>query len=371
MPDKKGEDNTCLYPKAYGFLLGYNSPVVGKLGLRKTLESSLWNEDQCTVMLTTDNDLQAEAYRVLENMQTQDASIVILENSTGKVKTFVSKGPVELNVNEPEKFVEDANRSEDGFIWRGISDLHPPGSTFKLVTAGAALEKGFIGNDLIYYDNGEFQCADNSDVVHNYGNFAYGTLDMSKALMVSSNTYFANLALKVGNADMLQTAERFLFNRPIKLDFCVLESSYTLDGEDFLLAQTGFGQGKTLLSPMHLAMIFQSISNDGEMMAPFVISSISTKSKVLYSSNPEKLSQVFSKETCQRIREVSKDAADSYGLPAFTTFAKSGTAECANEKTMSYLGSADDKYTYLISSEDVKSSLDLYEPMVKIMQSTH
>ena len=371
LSDHEGKDGTCLYPKAYGWIIGFNDPSWGKQGLRKVLEKTLWTDQaQNTVKLTTDNDLQSSAYRILEQLKTNDGSVIVLENSTGKIKALASKGPAELNNNDPQAFISEANKTADGFLWRGVQDLYPPGSTFKLVTGVAALEKGYTGKELIYTDTGVFQCADGSDPVQNYGGYAYGQMDLSYAYEVSANTYFANLALKVGNAQMTETAKKLRFNESIQLDFCTLTSNFSLDGSDFSLSQTGFGQGETLLSPLHLAMIFQTIENDGTMIKPYMIDSIKSKDESIYEGQVEKLSEVFSKASCQKIRKAAKYAANAYGLPTYTTFAKSGTAEIPENKTMSYLGACDDQYTYLIACKDVTSSLDLYDSMNTLMSLT-
>lgn len=369
--DHNGKDGTCLYPKAYGWLIGFNDPSSGKLGLRKDLEKILWNEqNQNIVQLTTDNDLQSSAYRLLEKLKTSDGSVIVLENSTGKIKALASKGPAELNNNDPQTFISEANKTTDGFLWRGIEEAYPPGSTFKLITGAAAIEKGIAKEELIYNDTGVFQCADGSDPVQNYGGYAYGQIDLAKAYEISSNTYFANLALKLGNSYMIETTKKLRFNDSIQLDFCSLNSSFSLDGTDFSLSQAGFGQGKTLLSPLHLAMMFQTIANDGIMMKPYIIESIKSGEKTTYNGSAENLSKAFSKKTCQVIRKAAKSAANAYGLPNYTNFAKSGTAEISDNQTMSYLGACDNQYTYLISCKDVSSSMDLYASMIELMSLT-
>lgn len=371
---EKGKDAYCLFPQAYGWLLGYHQGDEA-YGLRADFSEYLWHQNRNgygdTMQLTIDDEMQVYAYEILSNFSS-DGSIIVLDNQTGAVKSFVSLGTVVLDINEDiALFKEEANEIDTAYLRRGTSENDPPGSCWKLVTAAAAYSSdGYI--DFDYDDDGAFNMG-NGYYAYNYGGIAYGKLDLAEALSVSSNTYFANLGVQVGTAQLKKTYDALLIGQDLDFDFASITSSYYLDGSLPLTAQTSFGQGQLEITPLHLAMIGQTLANNGKMMKPYVVSKISRQKKTVYQQKPEVLSDALSKKASKKVLKAAHEAALDYGFDKDTygnISAKTGTAETVNG-IHTYLLAMGKNYTYLLSTTDSQTSNELIAPMQQLIKRFH
>lgn len=373
--NQTGEDAFCLYSKAYAWLIGYNSPIYGSYGLRNTYKDYLWytkshHQYGADIYLTTDNEMQVYAYELLSSFS-HDGSIIILENETGAIRTFVSRGPVDLDINEDlSSFMTMANQTETAFLRRGTDENDPPGSCWKLVTAAAALSLENADDiDFTYEDTGIYQSLDGC-TIYNYGQAVYGMLDLAEALCVSSNVYFAHLAMQTGGRQLSKIYDAFLVGQDITLDFTQLSSYYRLDYSSFLTTQSGFGQGELQISPLHLASIGAALGNGGVMMKPYLVEKIADQTKKLYKAKTEVLSEALSSQVASEILQASHESALYYGFDEDTygyVSAKTSTADTASG-IHTYLMAITDQYTFLISTTDCSSSGELIEPMGLLLQ---
>ena len=130
-----------------------------------------------------------------------------------------------------------------------------------------------------------------------------------------------------------EAADSFLIGQDIKLDFTTLSSTFNLDDyEENVIAATAFGQGETLITPLHMAMITQSITADGQMAKPYLIKSVvNGKGKTTQEGKVEVLTRTMEKKIAGKIRNVMEEAGESYGLETvgdgYSIAAKTGTAE--------------------------------------------
>ena len=202
----------------------------------------------------------------------------------------------------------------------------------KPITLYSALAStnGKITDAYTYNDEGVF-ISSNGTKLFNWAKREYGLIDYVEALKVSSNAYFANLAVNtVGASQLLKTAnEFFLYNQEIELDFTTIKSTFALSdySNDALIASNAIGQGKTTTSPLHLCMIVNALSN-GDFVKPYLIKSIDTASgKNVYKTKTETISKLNSDYT-KIIKEALSETADSYGLSSkYDIIAKTGTAD--------------------------------------------
>ena len=141
-------------------------------------------------------------------------------------------------------------------------------------------------------------------------------LSFEEGFIKSSNVYFMDRALEMGGQALKEAADSFLIGQDIPLDFATLTSSFQLgDYEDNVVAATAFGQGETLITPLHMAMIAQSIAGDGEMLKPYLIRSVvNAKGKTTREGKTEVLTKTMEKDIARRIRDVMTKAGESYGL---------------------------------------------------------
>ena len=338
-----GKEGVLTYPEAYSWLLGYNSPVYGTYGLRGKYESYLFMQDEAKkgadIRLTIDHEIQEKAFHLIRGM---NASMIVMDAKTGKLLALASARPEEFNANELAEGMETWNQIDGYFLPNGYKDLAEPGSTFKVVTAAAMLENNMEDREIL--DEGEAML-ENHPVV-NFRKKALGKTDLEKALGRSSNIYFASMALEMGGEALESKMQDFLIGSPLKLDFTTLESYYDLGNYDKnLIMDAGFGQGKTLMTPLHTAMILQSIDNKGSMMRPYMIDTITLGNEELYKGTPEKIGEPLTRQEAAQLGKLLKTTAEEYyGMDKYGIGAKSGTAEISGGMTKSYLAACNEDY---------------------------
>ncbi|MDR3051483.1 MAG: hypothetical protein LBU67_07145, partial [Oscillospiraceae bacterium] len=195
---------------------------------------------------------------------------VVLNYATGDVLAMVSKPDF-----DPAHIGQVRADDGDGPLFnRATQGLYPPGSTFKIVTMAAALRALPGVQDRTFYCTGELPVE--ATVITEAGLVEHGQETMKQAFANSCNTAFAALTLELGYEQMARAAtdfgvgDNFLFR-----DLVVYNSSYPTDarGNDDL-AWSGIGQGRVLLTPLHMAMIAGSVANGGVMMEPRLLQSV-------------------------------------------------------------------------------------------------
>ncbi len=332
------------YPQAKKFahVVGYMNR--GKTGLEAlynfTLQSIdneiiqrvnniMSNEDIVAnnIVLTLDNKLQEIAY---EGLGSRKAAIVVMEPSTGKILAMVSSPAFDPNAIQAD-WSDLINNDNSPLINRALSGLYPPGSIFKLLTAAAAIESGH--EDFVYDCKGTATFDDK--VIHCFNNKAHGEIDLTQALTVSCNTYFAQLLDDMGVEYLQQICEKALFNTPYEITLPHSTSSFTANKDTTvsLLSQTAIGQGKTLVTPIHMAIITSAIANGGIAMEPYIVDSVVSPSGSQLEKNvPRSLTRIFSMEQADRLTTmmqsvVDKGTAKPLAINGIKIGAKTGTAE--------------------------------------------
>jgi cell division protein FtsI/penicillin-binding protein 2 len=370
-----GVSATAASPEnySYAWLLGYYSVNSGKensFGLRGNLkEYSLYYLDQAnkgaTVKLTTNTGLQNYAYSLLNG---EEGSITVLENKTGAIQCLTSQSTIDYNVNDTNTLL---NTTVEGSQYRrGTYEVDPPGSTFKVVTAAAALKKqedeNLSDSFFDYVDNGTYVPAGSDFTITNYANRSYGNVDLESGLNHSINTYFANLGVKVGGSLIQDMASKFMIGKTIEIPFLgtITSSIDDLSKADTAeIAQSAFGQGHTQVTPFNMALIAQAIANNGEMMAPYIVSSIHSGKLPLYHFFQHKLSTVLDSTVDTKLKTIMHSTAVGYGLSEAQygmVYAKTGTAECADGRIHTYIIGFTEKYSFCISMNNSSTSETLW-----------
>lgn len=386
-----GEMAQLFEPEYFSSVIGYYYQG-GSAGLRNTcskLRMPIDNTDHGhSIRLTLNSKMQVAAYAAIAN--DDDASVFVLENNSGAIRAWASKSTIEYNVNDIEASLAAAKDVPESLYQRGIYETDPPGSTAKLLTMCAALSLESF-EDAPYNDTGTFEVA--NQIIHNYGDSVYGSITLQEAFKKSVNTYFSNLGTNIVGAEKLrQTFDGFLIGQDISLDFCSLHSTY---GDNdiynaYSLAGDSFGQGSLSITPLQIAMIYQSVVTNGQMLKPYLIESKevdNTGIKKLFDGatkwvNTESvvLSQTVTEDVSKKAKTILHEAALSYGLTEDalisipeeerTIYAKSGTAETSRGTNHIYLVAANDKYTFIISvNNTTNSSGVLKAPMLELIKT--
>ncbi len=160
-------------------------------------------------------------------------------------------------------------------VFRPTDGLYNPGSTFKTVTASAIIDSGEASLDSVFRDEGVFEIEGRIIEELNRPDPNKVNWSLEESYAYSLNVVFAQIGLQLGSQELWDYAQRFGFGESIPFDFDVVTTQVANSRDELnnraLLADTGFGQGQILASPLQMAMVVAAIVNDGVMMEPMVV----------------------------------------------------------------------------------------------------
>lgn len=292
------------------------------------------------VVTTLDLELQQAAYDALGKHR---GAVVVLEVETGKVLAMVSKPDYDPNrINEDWEALTAESETESVLYNRASQGLYAPGSTFKIITL---LEYMRENPD---YEAFTFDCSgklsEGDYTLHCYGKNAHGEEDLQKAFAKSCNTAFASIGLSLNKNRFSSTCEGLLFHAKLPLSIPYSQSSFSLDGNASKAQQmmTAVGQGETLVSPFHMAMITASIANGGVLMEPYFIERIENYTGgVVKRYKPSALVDLMTTEEASILTGymeavVEEGTASKLNELGFSVAGKTGTAEYSSNKNKSH-----------------------------------
>ncbi|VXC52822.1 penicillin-binding protein 2 [Aeromicrobium sp. 9AM] len=354
----------------YAPLTGFFSYVYGRGGLENSQNSVLSGSDNRlfvnrvvdlvsnkqpkggSVELTIDPLAQKAAAEGLERLgKNTKGSVVALDPQTGAILAMVNQPSYNPNRLASHDFsavqkswdalTKDKNQP---MINRGTQQTLPPGSTFKLVTAAAALEDGVVDNIDDQIKAGSrltFPGIQYTLPNENGGNCGGDRITFERALNVSCNVAFGALAGKIGQKRLAEQAAKFGFGTD-PLDGLAANASRFTVGDNKLeapqLAQSGIGQYEVAATPLQMAMVAAGIANGGDVMKPYVVKTVrSPNLRVLERGNPERLSQAMSSSNAAKLREmmistVNVGTATSAKIAGVEVGAKTGTAQSTADR---------------------------------------
>ncbi len=338
------EERVYPYENIFAHVVGYDSN--GKSGLESEANFQLLTSNQFfldqmknelrgsknmgdTVVSTLNASLQATAYNALGDRR---GAVVAIEPSTGKILVEVSKPDFDPNTiaENWDWLVSDENNSS--LLNRATNGAYPPGSTFKVIMAldyfrskGSFEGYSYLCQGSITLDEHTISC---------YNGTVHGQEDFYSAFASSCNCAFADMGSNMGAASMRKTAEELLFNKKLPLP-SYKKSSFTLEKNSPvpLIMQTAIGQGNTLVSPMHMALITSAIANGGVLMKPYLIDQVkSSDGEVIKTTEPEIYKKLMTTNEANLLGKLMKKVVESGTASAlsgrgYTAAGKTGSAE--------------------------------------------
>ncbi len=354
--DEEGNE-TRVYPygSAFAHVVGYNS--YGRAGLELeqnfnllrshvNIMNKLGNEMGAkknpgdTVVTSLRYDLQTTAINSLGGAR---GAVVVMEPSTGRILAMVSS-PV-FDPNDIDNVWEHVH-SEEGvestlLLNRATQGLYAPGSTFKIVTAIEYMRENPNYQDYSYTCEG--RDIFNSVSIRCSGGNAHGTVNLEESIAYSCNTSFANMGIGLNMDKMRSLTEELLFNKKLPYPGDHSVSKFMLSGssDPGEIPQTVFGQGDTLISPLHNCLIMSAIANGGVLMRPYMVDEIDNADGALVKSySPKTYGTLLPSEDVKRIIPPL-EAVCEYGTAApwlsglsYSCAGKTGTAEVDDEGRM-------------------------------------
>ena len=352
--DEEGNE-TRRYPKEdlFAHVLGYS--VKGKAGLESVenfhlltsnafIPEKIVNEFQGeknigdNVITTLDSNLQQAAYDALGKNK---GAVVVMEASTGKILSMVSKPTYDPN-HVAENWASLNTDEDSALLNRATQGKYAPGSTFKLVTALAFMRQNSNYDSYTYDCSSEIEHA--GTTIHCSGDVAHGQEDLRSSVANSCNTSFSNIGLSLNVKKYQETAKELLFNAELPSPLMYGESKFVLSTKDSDAERmmTSIGQGKTQVSPYHMALITSAIANGGKLMKPYLVDRITNYGGTTVAKTiPEEYKQLMTSKEAAKLTEymkavVEEGTAKALRGQSYTVAGKTGTAEYSIDKTKTH-----------------------------------
>ena len=289
-----------------------------------------------TLKLTIDATIQQIAEKAmrecLEVNQAESVTCLISDVRTGAILAMCMKP--DYDPNEPPR--EDVSALTELMRITAISDVYEPGSTFKILTAAAALDSGVTNPEDQFYCSAKVTV--DGDTIRCWG-AAHGAETMAEGLMNSCNPVFVELALRMGTDNFYRYLTAFGLGKRTGIDLPG-ESAGILIGSRYVktvdLARIGFGQS-VAVTPVQLMMAANAAINGGKLMKPYLVSEIqSTSGEVMQRYNPTVVASPIRPETSETLRGllervVSEGGGKNARIAGYRIGGKTGTAQVYKE----------------------------------------
>ncbi|MEU7720288.1 peptidoglycan D,D-transpeptidase FtsI family protein [Streptomyces tibetensis] len=292
-----------------------------RLFFRNTLDMLTGEKQQGGNVVTTLNAAaQKAAYNGLKK-QGGKGSVVALEPSTGKIlalASFPSYDPSSFAGNSTTtdtkawQKLQKKNNPNDPMLNRALRETYPPGSTFKVVTAAAALEDGLYTSADAKTDSPDpWIMKGTTTPLPNEGNIPCKNATLRVALQYSCNTVFGKIGADLGNDKMLDMAKKFGFDEE---QFTPVRANASVFSDDMNPSQTALssiGQFNTAATPLQMAMVASAVANDGKLMKPYMVDELQSPGlDPIEKTDPEELSQPLSPENAQILQSMMETVVD-------------------------------------------------------------
>jgi penicillin-binding protein A len=363
---KKEKKDQYAYQRTYDLPYMY-APITGwytfgnETGIERTQNSFLSGEDDRlfvnrlvdlvngtgtkggNVELTINPAAQKAAYDGLLALGSDvQGAVVAIQPDTGKILAMVSLPSYDPNKLADHNFkkasayaTQLSKMKSQPLLNRAIQTTLPPGSTFKILTASAAVQDDGLSATSLVPAGPAYTLPQSHSVVHNEVSGCASRITLTTAMMYSCNTAFAPLAVKVGATGMHKQAEGYGFNQHYLDDLPGQAiSQYPAGLDPPSTALTGFGQGSVTATPLQMAMVTAGIANHGIVMKPYLVDSLQspTSFETLQSATSEQLSQATSSSTATQVTKmmvatVQSGTASPAAIPGIQVAGKTGTAQ--------------------------------------------
>ena len=376
-------DDTREYPygKTFAHVVGIKTH--GKYGLEKICNFDLLStqvtpmqkiiddftdttQRGCDVYTTLSVSLQKAAYNSLGDNK---GAVFIMNPDTGEIYAMVSKPSYDPGTIDDiwDKLAQDS--SDSRLLNRATQGKYIPGSIFKIVTTLEYMRENKNYSDFSYYCNGSAKFKGYS--IKCFNGHSHYKEDLKDSFAYSCNSAFSTIGDGLNVMQYADTAKQLLFNSSLPLDLDYNESVFPLNSEStqFDITQTSIGQGKTTVSPAHMAMIVSAIANEGVLKKPYIVASVENSSgEVLRQTEEKEYKKLMTKEEATQLNKYMR-AVCEYGTGKimsrsdYTAYGKTGTAELdkndhINSWFVGYANKGKKKIALAVVIENVRQGSD-------------
>ena len=337
----------------FSHVVGYSFIDRGRAGLERSLDDALSGRvNEFASLIDQLQGSRREGYDVhttldvaaqrtaVQALGTQAGSIVALEPATGRIRVMASSPAFDPN-DIPSLFSRiNADRASPVFN-RATQARYPPGSTFKVVTATAALDSARYTPDSIV--DGRSPKTIDGVPLENFGGEDYGPITLTTALTNSVNTVWAEVGEKLGRETLFKYMERFGFGAEPPVDYPTdqLTPSGIFDrrgrllgaGAGVDLGRVAIGQERLQVTPLQMAMVAGAVGNGGRLMEPRLVERVVARDgRVKERIKPQQAEKVMSPRTAAALAQmmskvVQEGSGTASALSGIEVAGKTGTAE--------------------------------------------
>ncbi len=363
--------------------VGYSYAFRGQSGLEKYYNDRLTGEQQSVTSvldnllgrggdeqnMLTDLDRGAQSLATSE-MAGRKGAVVVIDPKTGRVPVYVSVPGYDPALLRTNAGVNQLNRDEDNapLVDRVSGATYPPGSTFKVVAAAAALDSGVMTTTSTV--DGNSPQTFSSKPLRNDFNQQFGPTDLETALTFSVNTAFGNIGVDLGKDRLLEYMKRFGFYAPPPVDLPRSEllasglrgpnGNLLPPDANFDLARTAIGQERLAVTPIQMATVAATVANGGVRMEPRIARSFRDEyGRTTYKVNPQKATRVMKPKTAEEINKMMRKVVEegtgtAANVGSLKMAGKTGTAEVKGGNQAWFIGFApydDPQYAVAVTIE--------------------
>ena len=293
------------------------------------------------VHTTLNTKMQEAAYDAMDDRK---GAVVAMNVKTGEILCVISKPDFDPNevIGRWDRLNEEAGESP--LLNRAFLGSYPPGSTFKIVTALEYL-KEHDGNvsDYGFECKGSFEYK--GSVINCFNETSHGWINFDDSFALSCNSSFANISSQLDKKKFASTLDGLMFNEklPLPFKYSMAYSDIGADSSTDDLLQTGIGQGRTLISPVHMLMITSSIANDGILMKPYVISRIeNADGGTIKKTKAREYGRIIDEDHAKSLQKMMREVVvngtgrRAFDTDGYTISGKTGSAEYSSDKSLSH-----------------------------------
>ncbi|MFJ4847623.1 MULTISPECIES: peptidoglycan D,D-transpeptidase FtsI family protein [unclassified Streptomyces] len=322
----------------------YDSILTGdddRLFFKRTVDILSGKQKQGGDVVTT---LNAKAQKAaFEGLGKKKGAVAAIDPKTGAILALASTPSY-----DPSSFAGNSkkdskawssllkeNNKDEPMLNRALRQTYPPGSTFKVVTAAAALQDGLYSNIDDPTDSPvPYILPDtNHQELKNEGPIPCKNATLRVALQYSCNSVFGKIGADLGRDKMVDEAQKFGFNQEIFIPVRTAASNISKTMDKPQTALSSIGQFETAATPLQMAMVAAAIANDGTLMQPYMVSKLQAPNNaVVEQTKPKEFSQPLSPENAQKLQQMMETVVtDGTGknaqISGVTVGGKTGTAQ--------------------------------------------
>ena len=300
----------------------------------------VYGSDYCkTVSLTIDSTIQfmveQELDRAMAENNPDSITAIVMDPKTGEILAMASRPSY-----NPNRFWE---YPQENWKNRAVAFIYEPGSTFKAVVAGAALQEGIVTPNQVFFDPGYVMVSGRR--IQNWSNESYGAVTFTDIVKKSLNTGFAQVGLSLGAEKMMHYTRVFGFGERTGIDLPGEEEGILFNADDMRdsdIATTAIGQS-IAVTPLQLVTAMAAIANGGTLMHPYIVREIRNPDGSVYEERaPREIRRVLEPTVDRTLIGLLEQVVASGGgkkaeVKGYRIAGKTGTAQKIRRETAGYL----------------------------------